>query len=174
MNNYTQLNTALEQAGILVTAAETQGILCGLLCSPRPLTEDIWLKYLFGEMPIERMEENCKNQLISLKIDTLSQLDSMEFEFTPLLPEDDCSLATRAQALGAWCAGFLFGLGLTGVKTHQLLNYVKEFLADMTLITRVALTEQENDGDEQGYYQLVEYIKVGVLTVYEELKFSNL
>ena len=43
---------------------------------------------------------------------TRRQLDSPDYAFQPLLPDDSRPLSLRTQVLGLWCSGVLYGLGL--------------------------------------------------------------
>jgi hypothetical protein len=86
----------------------------------------------------------------------------------PLLPDDDISLQERTQALGGWCEGFLFGLGLMSIETDSLTEQGREFVDDIISISRVAPTD-ETDDLEEDYMQVVEYIKIGVINLFEEL-----
>jgi len=94
-------------------------------------------------------------------------------EFTPLLPSDDIPISERIQTLGGWCEGFLFGLGLADINTNQLSDDIKEFINDLISISHIAPIDEDNDNNENNYAQLVEYIKVGIITMYEEFSHNE-
>jgi len=166
---YEPLNKSLELVGALMSAAETHGILCGLLCTSEPFSLDIWLRHVFAETAVEDgLASECQQQLAMVKDYTFAQLNSPQCEFTLLLPEDDVSLMERTQTIGGWCEGFLFGLGLINVETESLTDEAKEFVNDVIAISRIAPPE-ESDDLEEDYMQVVEYLKVGVINLYEEL-----
>lgn len=169
MEIYEPLNKSLQYVGALMDAAEAHGILCGFLLSSQNFSNEIWFKHILSETAVQDgLASECQQQLLLVKNYTLDQLNSPSCEFMPLLPDDDIPLPTRSQALGGWCEGFLFGLGLADIDTLSLSYNAKEFIDDVISISRIApVTDSEEN--ENGYMEVVEYIKVGVLTSYEEL-----
>ncbi|RKZ39509.1 MAG: hypothetical protein DRQ49_10490 [Gammaproteobacteria bacterium] len=166
---YELLNKSLEHVGALMSAAETHGILCGLLCTSQPFSSDIWLKHVLGETAVnDGLASQCQQQLVLVKNYTLEQLNSFNCEFMPLLPADEISLSERTQALGGWCEGLLFGLGLMGIETETLKEDTRGFVNDVISISQIAPASDEEELEED-YMQVVEYIKVGVINLYEEL-----
>ncbi len=162
---YEPLNKSLRLVGALMDAAETHGILCGLLCSVQPFEDELWFRHVLTETAVEDgLASECQQQLLLVKNYTLNQLNSTDCEFMPLLPDDDVPLADRTQALGAWSEGFLFGLGLVGVE--DLADDDKEFIEDVISISRIAPADESNE-NEENYVQLIEYIKIGVINIYE-------
>lgn len=166
---YEPLNKSLQYVGALMDAAETHGILCGLLCTSSVFDEKEWFIHVLGEVAVEdNLASECQQQLWLVKNYTLEQLNSFDCEFMPLLPDNDILLAERVQALGGWCEGFLLGLGLTQIKTEVLSNEMGEFIEDVISISRVATTT-DSEENEEDYMQVVEYLKIGVISLYEEL-----
>ncbi len=165
---YEPLNQSLQHVGALMDAAETHGILCGLLCSSQHFSLDILFGQVLGETATQDgLASECQQQLLLVKNYTVEQLTSFNCEFTPLLPSDDILLSERTQALGGWCEGFLLGLGLANVETDLLPDETKEFIQDIISISRIAPAEDTEE--EEDYMQLVEYIRIGIITLYEEL-----
>lgn len=148
--------------------AEFHGLLCGLLCVDSGLTADTWLATVDQESGRTAAVTAEMRQLYSA---TLNQLDSTEFGFHLLLPDDDRILGERAVALGAWCQGFLSGLGLGGLEsTADLSPEVGEFIQDVSQIARIGFDTYDGDeGDETAYAEIVEYLRVGVLLVRQAL-----
>jgi uncharacterized protein YgfB (UPF0149 family) len=93
----------------------------------------------------------------------------MEFEL--LLPEDEASLDARTVALAQWCQGFLYGLGGSAIQdTNALPGEVGEIVRDLSEITRVGVDDgQSVESNESAYAELVEFVRVGVQLVFEEL-----
>lgn len=163
---YQVLDKSLTLVGALMSAAEAHGILSGLLCSSN-FDNDKWLKQVLGETSVQDgLASECEQQLLLLKNYTLEQLNSPNFEFMPLVPDDDVPMPERTQALGAWCEGFLFGLGLAGVE--KFAGDEKEFINDLVSISRID-SDDDSDENEENYMQLIEYIKIGVIGLYEEM-----
>ncbi len=161
---YEPLNKSLLNVGTLTDAAETHGILCGLLCTPQSFSLEEWFRHTLGETATkDGLAAKCQQQLVLVKNYTLEQLNSFNCEFMPLLPKDNIPLPERTQALGGWCEGFLFGLGLIDIKMDYLSDSTKEFINDTISVSRIAQTE-DSDELEEDYMQLVEYIRVGVMS----------
>lgn len=171
MEIYEPLQKSLYYVGAVMDAAETHGVLCGLLCaSPPPFNEDLWFRTTLGQTSCDdQLAKECQRQLILLKAYTLSQLSSPHCDFTLVLPEDEKPLTERVQALGGWCEGFLFGLRQAHLHDRPLSQSAQEFIQDVISISRIAPLEQESEEGESNFTQVVEYLRVGVLTLCEEL-----
>ena len=93
--------------------------------------------------------------------------------FQPLLPEDVRSLDERTGALVTWCQGFLYGLGSGAGATQDVLDLpgdVGAVVTDIMAISRAAVDpEQGEEANEAAYAELVEFVRVGVQVVFEEL-----
>ena len=102
---------------------------------------------------------------------TTESLDASECTFDLMLPDDEEPLVQRTAALGSWCHGFLAGLGLAGVGDHHksLSGDAREFLDDVQEMSRIESDPDEDDEAEAAYAELVEYLRVGVLLLREEI-----
>lgn len=172
MTDYLALSHDLQQMNALLSVAEAHGILCGLLCTSRMDFEQTWLTHIVGDHSDDNNSQSeCVQNLSRLKRETLQQLHDEDFEFDLLLPDDDYPLEERLGALGEWCEGFLFGVGLTGFAKHEedMSEESKEFLNDVVKFSKVDHYVDETEENEQAYSQITEYIRVGVLTMFEEL-----
>lgn len=154
-------------------AAESHGILCGRLCAATTLDTRDWLVQVLGEVRGEEgLAAECGAALEALVAETVAQLESAEFAFDLLLPEDEQSLAVRAEALRDWCEGFLFGFGSGG--RHDLEGLPgdsRSFIHDLKDICRLD-TELPNpeEADEVAYSEIVEYIRAGVRMLREDCR----
>ena len=98
------------------------------------------------------------------------RLDAGELAFSLILASDDEPLAERADTLAQWCQGYLVGLAMAGIKDHNALpGDVPEFVNDLLKISQVTADSDGND-DETAFYELSEYIRVGVQLVFDELE----
>lgn len=163
---YEPLDKSLQNVGALMNAAEAHGILTSFLCVAQ--SNDKWLQHILGNATMDGLASKCQQQLILIRNYTSEQLSSFNCEFTLLLPNDDISISERIQTLAGWCEGFLFGLGLADINTELLPVDIKEFINDLISISHIAPIDENSNSNENNYSQLVEYIKVGVMTIYEE------
>ena len=155
--------------------AELHGLLCGLLCADPTLDRNRWLALARVELAegAELTDPVC-DLLAKLLEFSAAQLDATDGSVTPLLPDDDAPLNQRADALGAWCQGLLYGLGLGQADRDGALSAdSREFLRDATEIAQVGFeTDAASEADETAYAEVVEYLRVGLLMILEDLRHS--
>lgn len=167
---HTELDHLLRRSGAMIDASECHGTLCGMLCAPAGDPE-AWLQSVLDglEPGSERMVQ-ARKPLVQLAEDTRRLLRGGDLSFTPLLPEEAQPLTDRVEALGAWCEGFLFGLGNAGLQDFDRLPPTsQEFVRDLVEIARVGAPAGEDDSDEEAFTELVEYLRVGVHLLHNEL-----
>ena len=164
---------ALAARGSTVHAAEAHGCLCGALCARRVYLPAEWLEEL---LPDEPTDENAaalteSGPLAQLFVESRTVLDAGEMEFEPLLPAEDATLAARVEALSAWAQGFLYGFGAAGpYKRGVLSGEVTEVLTDLAEVARAgAVGSDAAEAEESALAELVEFVRVGVQLVYDEL-----
>jgi len=167
---FREVASVLEGAGSQVVAAEGHGCLCGALCTSPDYSLERWLEELVavdeGAADIEP-----DDALRLLFADTQRALRGDEMEFEPLLPDDDEPLERRATALSQWCQGFLYGFG-TGKPTRaeDLNGQVNEVLRDLSHIAAASVdVGAAGEDEEEAYAEVVEYLRVGVQLVHDEL-----
>ena len=172
---YDAINQVLQRLGAALDAAELHGLLCGVGCSACRPDGVAWLEHVLPDDVEARTGENFaryRKILLHLQDHVQTQLTSPTLDFNPLLPTDSEPLGRRSEALGLWCQGFLYGLGLGGLKdTSGYSDNVREFLADVTEFSRITSASAGEAGEaeeEAAYMELFEYLRVGVLTLYEE------
>ncbi|HUN71314.1 MAG TPA: UPF0149 family protein, partial [Steroidobacteraceae bacterium] len=78
----------------------------------------------------------------------------------------------RAEALAQWCQGFLYGLGSGAVQdAGSLPGDLGEIVRDLTEISRVGVDiAQTEESNESAYAELVEFVRISVQVVFEELE----
>lgn len=165
---HSSLSRLLSRAGAEARASECHGFLCGQLCAAGSTDEDLWMEFLDLQSRDDELVEHCHGEIRGLLLDLDQELQSPDLAFSPLLPDDDRALAERVAALGDWCSGFLNGFGLvSGLQEAEIAQDCRELLEDLGAISRVGADEPD-DGDEEHLMQVVEYVRVGVLTLYVE------
>jgi len=168
--SFPELEDTLAEAGSATEAAEAHGSLCGALCSHSRLRFESWLEELLEDQ--EAQSERTRDVLRAVFSKTSEELGGDGMQFAPLLPDDDEPLAGRTSALAHWCEGFLYGLGAGGLSSlDSLPGEVGEIVRDMSEISRATTeVDEATETDEQAYAELVEYIRVGVQLIYDELE----
>ena len=103
---------------------------------------------------------------------TREQLVDLDLGLTLWLPSDDETLEERTTALSQWCSGFLAAVGSSGDDTLDALSDDgKEALRDLQQISLADVTDtDESEEDENAYAEIIEYIRVAILMIREDLR----
>ena len=165
---YEHIQQVLSQAHSLTDAAEAHGTMTGCLCSTVAYRFEDWLL----EILPDGAEAAATQLLLELFQCTSVALLEAQMEFAPLLPEDEAPIESRAAALGAWCQGFLYGLGSSSLTDASLLpGDIGEVVRDLTEITHVAADSAGSlESNEGAYAELVEFVRAGVQLLFDELE----
>ena len=166
------LEAVVRQADVETPAAEVHGMLTGLLCAQSGLGRDAWLQMLKREVEGgAALAEQGGDLLAALYEETVRQLSSSDLDFEPLLADEEAELDERVHALGRWCQGYLWGLGLGGVGSDsELPADTREALNDLAEVSRAGdYAVEEGEADEAALTELVEFLRTVVLMVQEEL-----
>ena len=173
--DHNELDAALRRCGSSWNAGQTHGLLCSRLALAGAEGAARWLAQVLQDTdPDDTVRSECEVMLEALCTATWQQLSGRQSDFMLLLPDDGDPARVRAEAMGQWCEGFLHGLVS---ETHG--DELRERLAtdplsdinkDMLEITR-ATVDDENDaeGNDHAFTELVEYLRVAAQLTYEEL-----
>jgi uncharacterized protein YgfB (UPF0149 family) len=167
--NYADIQRVLTDERALAEAPEAHGTLTGCLCAGVAYRFEDWLLEI---LPEGRAQPLAAATLRELYTETAGALRAPDMEFDLLLPEEAQSIDTRAAALAQWCQGFLYGLGSGAVQdAASLPGDVGEIVRDLTEISRVGVDiAQTEESNENAYAELVEFVRVSVQVVFEELE----
>lgn len=174
---FQQINEALAPFPELESPAFIQGMLIGLLCGDNDIEEAVWIKKLIEEAQIKSVKESFLKALDEMFQETNKGLNGSGFELAFCLPDDGESMVFRAAMLGQLCEGVLYGLGLVGALNESekdLPANVRELVDDLGQIARIDVSGLADDkeiteAEESDFMELIEFVKVGVLTINEEL-----
>ncbi|MEO1574905.1 MAG: UPF0149 family protein [Pseudomonadota bacterium] len=151
------------------SAASHQGGLFGL-ASASPLdVPPRWVDSVLDDFPAELRLSEHRDTLLEVARHWTKELSDGQMGFALLVAGDDTTLAERAESLAQWCQGYLVGLAMGGIKDHNKLpGDVPEFVNDLLKISQ-AVADGTTDEDEDAFYELCEYVRVGAQLVYDEL-----
>ena len=166
--DYTDIQQLLAQARALADAAEAHGMLAGCLCGASGYRFEDWLREI---LPEGRTDADATETLYALYAASADALLQPDMEFELLLPSDAQPLEARTAALAEWCQGFLYGLGAGSIPdAHRLPGDAGEIVRDFAEITRAGVdAEAGEESNESAYAELVEFVRVGVQLLFEEL-----
>ncbi|MGH8170977.1 MAG: UPF0149 family protein [Steroidobacteraceae bacterium] len=166
---FTDIQRVLSDERALADAAEAHGTLTGCLCAAVGYRFEDWLLEI---LPEGRAQPLAAATLRELYAETAGSLRAPDMEFDLLLPEDAQSIDDRTAALGQWCQGFLYGLGSGAVQdAGSFPGDLGEIVRDLTEISRVDVdVAQSEESNENAYTELVEFVRVSVQVLFEELE----
>lgn len=170
--DHVALQTLLAARDWELSAAELHGSLCGYLSAHGAVPGLKWLDAIVDAPVTQELVESERRLLTRLGDAALHALEEGEFTFSPLLPDDEQALGARVSALGQWCDGFVGGLGLGGMpRKHGLTATGREALDDLGRIARADVSlDDDGDADEQAFVEVLEFVRVSAVLVYEELR----
>jgi hypothetical protein len=166
--DYHHIQQLLVQERSLADAAEAHGTLAGCLCATTGYRLEDWLREI---LPEGRAAPETTATLEELFTATVAALLQPDMEFEPLLPAEEQPIDVRTAALAQWCHGFLYGLGAGAITdASELPGDTGEIVRDFIEISRAGVdATQEEESNEAAYAELVEFVRVGVQLLFEEL-----
>jgi len=165
------------------SASEVHGIFTGLLCRDPFTPSSHWVSALELEgTASDTRFQVVREQLNELWNYTQHSLNHIDTQFEAILPSDDESLSVRSEELAAWSQGFLYGFSLVDseeVESSELPQIVSEIINDFAEIGQVANVIDEDDteaheANESALFEVLEYIKVSIQLVFEEMAGSKM
>ena len=167
--DFDELNNGLIEMQTGTRAAECHGFISGYVCASNDNRTVMLRDQLVSGLENGQQLEQAYALLDLIAADVVNNLQTTEINFPPLLPPDTEDISVRAQALSEWCAGFVSGLGVGGLGEKTSQNSVcEEFIKDLVSISQMESDTEEDEESEQSLFELVEYIRVGVLMLYQE------
>jgi uncharacterized protein YgfB (UPF0149 family) len=172
--DFAAIDQALRSLGYLARAPEAHGSLCGFACLLGTGAPATWAAELMDEAAGAPASDSTAGALLDeLARQTCAALTEGDMSFALLLPPDHEPLTARADGLAEWCSGFMHGLGQASGRMPAALHgeITREVMADFSEIARAAADAQDDDetGAEAAYAELVEFVRVSVQLVFEEL-----
>ncbi|NOX09693.1 MAG: UPF0149 family protein [Gammaproteobacteria bacterium] len=165
------LDEVLQRSQSELSAEEVHGIACGMLAVLGSVDPDPLVKHVVEDFDAHNLAHSEAAKLLqSLLRQITTQFNDVELDFQLLLPDDDESMDLRVDALSEWCQGFLLGVGMGGLKDDtDLPETVSEMITDLIEIARISIEDDIEDELENNFFEVVEYVRVGVLLIHEEL-----
>ena len=166
--DYDHIQRLLVQERSLADAAEAHGTLAGCLCAVQGYRPEDWLREI---LPEGRAAADTTAALEEIFAATAAALLQPDMEFELLLPADEQPIEVRTAGLAQWCQGFLYGLGAGAIPdATELPGEVGEVVRDFVEISRAGVdATQDEESNEAAYAELVEFVRVGVQLLFEEL-----
>ncbi|SEP15823.1 UPF0149 family protein [Aquisalimonas asiatica] len=169
--DYDALNEALAEVDAEIGAAEAHGLLAGMLSASAQVEAAQWIaQVLAGTEPKGDPARRCLEGLATLYGATQQGMDDSNLEFQLMLPDGSAPVDRRAESLGGWAHGFIYGLGVGGLpEESKLPKEVAEIIGHLGEVSH-AVSDEGGEADEAAYEELLEFVRTGALLVREHLQ----
>lgn len=159
------LAAELDRLELAVTPAELHGSLCGYLSGGGKHDRQHWLAQVMSETIAAPDEGSALDRLYRT---SLRQLESPDFDFELLLPDEDSPVSQRGDALLSWCRSFLGGFGLASGPQQALSDESADALKDLSRIAASDLSYEDPEADEEALQEVVEFVRVTALLLHSD------
>ena len=160
--------------GAINHPSELHGLMVGEIVGSLRRTASDWLNQVLEHMGIESLDNdryaNVTEDLLHFYAHSLESIDKDSSSFVMLLPDDDYALSERIVSLVVWVRGFLEGLAISASERLQKMDSdLQEILQDFVEICQIDTRVEQNESGEKEFFEISEYIRIGVLNLYAEL-----
>ncbi|WP_167854884.1 UPF0149 family protein [Mangrovimicrobium sediminis] len=153
----------LEQ-GVDASPSDLHGCLCGLLAAGAPAQPEAGFALLAQALDVD-LHGELAGLVMQLYEVSAAALEDDEFDFHPLLPDDDSEIEVRTLALVGWVRSFI--TGFTRVNRETVRQDSAEILRDFAAIAQANVDEGASEEEsEDSYLELVEYLRFAALNVF--------
>jgi uncharacterized protein YgfB (UPF0149 family) len=165
MPDYAEASAELARLQLGVEAAELHGSLCGYLSggADAPGRRE-WLARVMSDPELGPVARD--SALDRLYIATEALLESPDFGFDLLMPDEDAPIAERGEALLGWCRGFLGGFGLSAGSGPPLSDEGREALADLARLAAATPQDDGDQDDEDALAEIEEFVRIAALLLH--------
>ena len=168
MPDYQQVADAVSLAKSELLPSEWQGLILGSICyhlktGSKPNLERLMFDATQPSEVRQPLMELSFSAYRAMMDDLLSAEDILELT----MPDDEEPVDYRAEAMAAWCQGYVLGL-LQNEKfsIDQLPPEAAEFARDVMDISQASVGENEQE-DERALMEVVEFLRVGAQLSFE-------
>jgi len=168
------LRPFLQKVGMSSSLPEAHGLFSGILCgssAEQKKKQRLWLSLLDLKIDAgDMLAQEAIDVVDGFYKTTLNALSASELDFQ-LAINEHASLDERLEDFSIWVQGFLYGIGLSHSDDFSKNSeQVQEFMQDLLQISQAEEYElSDSEEDEHALFELIEYVRVGVLLVFEEL-----
>lgn len=169
-DNYFETQQLLQMAGLGISPAETQGMVCGILAANAEPVLEKWASELLATAEEKAKLSAVRQVLEQLQTQAVEQIDEDDLGLQLMLPGDDAPVKDRSLALRDWCQGFLYGFGRSGRSSiADLSAEAQEALHDFGEIAQLDTSGSDDDESaEQSLMELEEYVRMIALMIRTE------
>jgi uncharacterized protein YgfB (UPF0149 family) len=170
---YESFDEALADADCEISTSEFHGMLVGMVSAGLKPTDTDWKKTIIevgndgNQLPV-----GAQKLLEDILVISVRAFREEDFLAPILIPDEEYPLLDRIEALSFWSQGFLLGFGLQHGSEPIIAPEIKEALQDISDISQLEVSADEDDESESAFIILLEHIKVAVKVIYLEFVFK--
>lgn len=168
-----ELERELASLQLPIEPSEVHGAMVGYHCAGGRLDATGWLAQLHWEAG-NGSACPAAGALQTLRETSRTQLADDDFGLELLLPVDSAAVVLRAEALSAWCRGFLGGFGLALPAGRSLGEDAQEALEDLGRLAAVQPEASDDEDDEAALAELIEFVRIAALLLCAEARGARL
>ncbi len=167
--DYKMLTLLLAGNQVAHSPAELHGLLTGQLCSGVAAPDPDDLGELLDQH--QHLTPVVSKLIERLLREATEQLTHLDYHFHPLLPSDETPLQERIVAIGTWCDSFMIGFAAGFIRPDSALSpEAREILGDFGQFAAISDENEElTDQDEVDYMELIEYVRMAAITLFQQL-----
>lgn len=172
---YHRVMEALAPLELPMSVSEIHGLICGYLCAGANQRGEHYIRSLLSGYDRVQSREAmlCLFELFTF---SFQQMQSGDFAFYMLLPDETESLSLRAQAFSEWCEGFTQGITLSGIGYHELEDEeTQDALEHISEFAQLDYSELSvGEEDEKALVEVSEYTRMAVLRLHGDLQSNDI
>lgn len=168
MVSYRELDEWRSARGVDQPPSEIHGLMAGWLCAGAAW-DAAGRRVAISEWLGVDLDASDYALLETLHNEIADGINDEEFGFRLLLPEDDEGVDVRTREVSSWCAGFLYGFGMTGkFAAEDLSEDISEALTDMGKIAALSEAVPDDEENEADLIEITEYVRMSAMLVHAE------
>lgn len=173
IQSYDRWSAALDGAFVMASAAELHGLISGLLSGGLAAQSPDFLAVLYDFLNDgQALPQALKTDVQQLISNTAQSLQSGDYDFALLLPNDDDALVERLEAMVEWTQAFLVGFAVQQTDLSILSSDIREAVEQLTEVTKLDIATQDDSSaeeNEEAYFMVLEHIRLMVFSCFNEV-----
>lgn len=172
---YELLATSFQKKGLLLSTAETHGMMLGYLSTSSEPCFKTWTLLVDDILEWKNLEESIQDHLSKLFIAGHMELIQNVFDITLAMPSKDQPFLSQLSAMSDWCRGYLYGVGLSAPPSSLFSDHqLQSLLNDLTQFSQVSLQIETPAESQKEFDLIIEHIQQSVQIIYGKCRETSL
>jgi uncharacterized protein YgfB (UPF0149 family) len=164
---YDLLANNFQKKGLLLSTAETHGMMLGYLSTAEDACFKTWTLLVDDLLLWNELDEAIQDQLAKLFLSSHMELVQHVLDLTLAIPSHEQSFLSRLSATSDWCRGYLYGIGLSTPPGCLFDDHdIQELLNDITQFSQVAIEVEPTTDGQTALNEITSHIQQSVQIIY--------